>query len=224
MRRVAVVLILVLTVLLAATLLNGCTKKLPVKLVHDVPFTCQAPFADWDDPRQQNGCEEACMVMANRWLRKKGLTKQEALEEILALADYQQEKYGFFQDTSAEDTAKIWQKYYEGSCIVTKDFTLFSFRNILASGHILMVPVNGKVGLSSPSYNLNNIDRHMLLVIGYDDEKEEFVVNDPGTGKGEKCRFNYGLFLAAIQDYPSGDKVPRKSVEKRAIIVLRIAP
>ena len=30
----------------------------------NVPFTSQAPFGEWSDPRHQDGCEEAAALMA----------------------------------------------------------------------------------------------------------------------------------------------------------------
>src|SRR3989338_9613961 len=77
---------------------------LPEKVfIENVPFTTQAPFADWEDDRQQDGCEEASVLMAIRWIRGQGITKQEALDEILAMSAYELEKYGSYHDTSAED-------------------------------------------------------------------------------------------------------------------------
>src|SRR5437016_6068593 len=40
-----------------------------------VPFTVQAPFADWQDPRQEDACEEASALMAVYWAQEKTLTK-----------------------------------------------------------------------------------------------------------------------------------------------------
>ena len=46
------------------------TEEAPLaKVIYDVPFTSQAPFADWKDPRQQEGCEEASILMVSRFLK-----------------------------------------------------------------------------------------------------------------------------------------------------------
>ena len=45
----------------------------PIKSVYyDVPFTSQAPLAEWDDPLQQDGCEEASSLMAASWAKWAG--------------------------------------------------------------------------------------------------------------------------------------------------------
>src|SRR3989344_6679608 len=49
-----------------------------------VPFAAQAPFGEWSDPRQQDGCEEASTIMAMHWVRgDMSLTLEEAKKEIL---------------------------------------------------------------------------------------------------------------------------------------------
>src|SRR3989344_7509187 len=77
--------------------------KLRDRVLLNVPFTPQAPFGDWGDSRQQDGCEEASALMAMRWVQGRGLSKDEALKEILAISDYETATYGHFHDTSAQD-------------------------------------------------------------------------------------------------------------------------
>jgi len=83
----------------------------------DVPFTPQAVFGNWADVRQSNACEEASVLMAMRWVEGKNLLLKDAEEEIIAISDFEKEKYGHFHDTSARDTVeRIFKDYfkYEG--------------------------------------------------------------------------------------------------------------
>src|SRR4030042_6174940 len=42
-------------------------------------FTTQAPFGEWNDPRQQDACEEASVLIAYKWYTKDmNLKKEEA--------------------------------------------------------------------------------------------------------------------------------------------------
>jgi hypothetical protein len=86
--------------------------SVPSKIIKmTVPFTAQAPFGEWSDLRQQNACEEVTAIMALRWVNGKSLTALEAKAEIIAISDWEQEKYGFYQDTSARDTMdRIFQE------------------------------------------------------------------------------------------------------------------
>lgn len=42
--------------------------------------------------------------MAVAWARGESLTSEKSLEEILAIADYEEKKYGNYYDKDAEDT------------------------------------------------------------------------------------------------------------------------
>ena len=52
----------------------------------NVPFTSQAPFANWDDIVFQNACEEASIIMAMRWVNNQSLTQAEANFEIATIS------------------------------------------------------------------------------------------------------------------------------------------
>src|SRR3989344_1843037 len=81
-------------------------------IIKGVPFTPQAPFGNWSDQRQEDGCEEASTIMAVRWFRGQSLTLQQAETEILKISDYEQEKYGTYHDTSPADTVnRIFKDY-----------------------------------------------------------------------------------------------------------------
>lgn len=40
-------------------------------ILYDVPFAAQAPFGEWSDKRQQDGCEEVSALMAVKWAGEK---------------------------------------------------------------------------------------------------------------------------------------------------------
>src|SRR5258708_26192023 len=65
----------------------------------NAPFTSQAPNAKWSDPRQQDACEEASVVMAWLWLNNKTMTTDEPEKELIAISDFEQSAYGKYHDT-----------------------------------------------------------------------------------------------------------------------------
>jgi hypothetical protein len=78
--------------------------------LQSVPFTSQAPAAQWSNPRYQDGCEEASVYMALQWL--KGDTRQsipagEAAEQITALSMKAESMFGTYVDSSTADTLKL---------------------------------------------------------------------------------------------------------------------
>ncbi len=68
----------------------------------------------------------------------------------------------------------------------------------------IVVPVYAPL-LHNPFYGPEGPDYHVLLLVGFDDAKQEFLVNDPGTRNGKNLRFSYETLLNAIHDYNPGN-------------------
>lgn len=58
----------------------------------DVPFISQAPFGNWDEIENQEGCEEASLLMAYAWAKNVNYTPEEANAEIKTLSRYEEGK------------------------------------------------------------------------------------------------------------------------------------
>lgn len=188
-------------------------------LLEDVPFTVQAPFGEWNDPVFQNGCEEAALVMAQYWLTGKPLTKEIAKEEIRAISAFEEKTIGQSIDTSAQDTEKLFRDYYGVTTSqVRMDITTLDIQEALASGVLVIVPADGRK-LQNPNYVQPGPTTHMLLIIGYDAEKKEFITNDSGTRKGQGYRYKEEILFEAIRDYPTGDHLLIKGMNKVMITV-----
>ena len=193
-------------------------------VTQEVPFTTQAPFAEWGDMRQQDGCEEASALMAISWA--KGITsisQAQAKADIIGASDWELEKYGNFRDTSAEDTAqRIIKEYFKYSKVsVKKNITADDIIKELEAGHLVIIPANG-VALKNPYYAGAGPERHMLVITGYDSQKNEFITNDPGTRYGKNFRYGKTLLFNAIRDYASDNgesQVPVTGNEKNMITV-----
>lgn len=184
-----------------------------------VPFTVQAPYGEWSDPIFQDACEEASVVMAGAWVNGTKLTQESAKNAIETLAALQKKKFGHSVDTSIQDTAWLFQEFSaEGSATVEKEVTIDRMKEVLAEGNIVIVPTDGRA-LKNPNFTQPGPPRHMLVVTGYDDTTKEFVVNDPGTRKGEGYRYAQTVLFDAILDYPTGKHAPVTSTDKVMIVV-----
>ena len=188
----------------------------------DIPFIPQAPFAEWDNPIFQDGCEEAAALMAVYWARGKSLDKWKAKEEIIAMSAYQKEKFGEYRDTSSYDTMERIIKGYFGynDVEVKREIVLKDIIDEIKKGRAVIVPTNGRL-LGNPYFTLPGPERHNLVIRGYDSEKQEFIVNDPGTRRGEKYRYQEEILFNAIRDYPTGYHQPIDRIEKVMIVVWR---
>lgn len=176
---------------------------LPSFVKHDVPFTPQAPLGDWSDQRFQDGCEEASMIMAKHWITNQELTPHIATQEIIKLSKWEQERFGTYRDTSADDTQTTLFEYFGIDASVSYNLSIQEIKEQLFMGSIILVPSNGAL-LNNP-YFTSPPEHHMLVIIGYDDKKSEFITNDPGTKRGSEYRYSYSTIKKAAQDYPTGD-------------------
>lgn len=178
-------------------------------ILFDVPFTSQAPFGGWSDPRRENACEETSALMAMAWVRGEKLTAEYSDKKILEISDYEKEVYGDFHDTSAEDTVKrIFNDYFKYAKVrAVRDIDIEDIKRELRKGNLVIVPVHGQ-RVKNPYYTPPGPVQHMMVVVGYDESKKQFITNDPGTRHGEKYRYDEVVFGAALQDYPSGMHEP----------------
>lgn len=194
-------------------------KPLPAKIMQNVPFAAQAPFGDWDDPRQQDGCEEASVIMAMRWVKGESLTKDDMLQEIFKLAVWGEQKFGTYHDTSVEDTLKFITEYYGyPNAKAYYGITVEDIKRELKDGKIVLVPVNGQL-LGNPYYTEPGPEYHFLVIVGYDDNKGVFITNDPGTRQGESYTYAYERLFDALRHYPTGFHLPVPTNIKAMIVV-----
>lgn len=190
-----------------------------------VPFTSQAPAAEWSQRVFQDACEEASLLMAVRWAEgdtRPVIPREEARRAIL---EYSERTFALFgegtYDTSAEDTAALGRALTPDVPFdVRHDIAASDIISALATGRLVIVPADGQK-LSNPNFTRPGPERHMVLVIGYDTSKKEFITNDPGTRLGQGYRYDEDVFFAAIRDYTTGDHAPIGDVTKAMITVGR---
>ena len=186
--------------------------------IANVPFTSQAPLSNWNDPRQQDGCEEASILMAAEWMSGGAIPSVDyALTKMRTLSEMAESMFGSFADSSAADTLKLFRNYTGTTRgVLMYDFTITDIKTELAKGNILISPMNGQA-LGNPNCTGAGPERHFLAIIGYDDATGMFTTNDPGTRNGKNYRYTYATLFAAMRDYPTGDHLPITS-NRRAMI------
>ena len=195
-------------------------KEEPQIILLDVPFLAQAPLGQWENPIYQDACEEASLLTAILWARGvKSISKEEATEELKKIADFEIEKYNNFYDHSTVDTAQIMKDYFGYYNIeVREDISTEDIIEELKNDRLVIVPINGQI-LKNPFYTPPGPERHMLVIIGYDFQTEEFITNDVGTRHGEKFRYKEYILEASIRDYLTGHKEPILEIKKTMIVV-----
>lgn len=185
-----------------------------------VPFTVQAPRGEWGVAMFQDACEEASVLMAFAWTDgKTKITVDEAERQIRAMTAWEDKRFGVSVDLSPEDTAILMREYFQWPKVsVAPDVTKQDIIDALSGGAVVIVPTDGKA-LKNQFFTAGGPDRHMLVIIGYDPKKKQFITNDPGTRHGEGYRYNEDVLYAAIRAYQTGDHLPIAGDQKTVIVV-----
>lgn len=191
-------------------------------IYYSIPFAAQAPFGEWSDPRQQEGCEEASVLMAMKWVHGESMSLQEAKDQIIAMSDWEEEEFGYFQDTSAHDTAtRLFNRWFDYMNVsVEYDVSSADILEELEAGNILVVATDGTKA-NHTFYTPPGPERHMILVHGYDRATGEFIYHDPGSRYGSDLRANASEMEYMMRDYTSGVQAPIGEGRTAMIIVRR---
>lgn len=189
-------------------------------LFQSVPFTSQAPSAQWGDEIFQNACEEASILMVEAWATGKSFPTKAGVESaIRKLSTLAEKLFGEGTiDTSAEDTAKLFREYAKADVSVRTAITLADIKAALAAGDLVIAPFDGR-RLGNPNFTSPGPEYHMLVIVGYDPGTKKFITNDPGTRRGEGYRYDEAVLFSAIRDYDTGRHEPVPGVKKSAVIV-----
>ena len=180
----------------------GVYTALPEKIKISVPFTSQAPQGIWVEP-WQNACEEASIVMIDYFYNGDNLTKEKAREEILKIFDTKERSFGQSADESMETIAAIInQSNLSWSARVVDNPTIEQMKLELANHRPIMVPIYAPA-IDNPYYTDEGPDYHVVVLVGYDDDTQEFIFHDPGTQYGKNFRYDYEGFYKAISDFLS---------------------
>lgn len=204
-----------LTAALTLSLLFFTSPAIAINL--DVPFTPQAPYANWSQP-WQDACEEAAIVMvdyfysparsqtpADRADQPRTIPRSEAAAAIRRAYDLKNILYGWSLDENADKIARWINDFYGWEAQVVEQPTIGQIKVELDAGRPIIAPVHGR-SLFNPYFRDGGPDYHTLVISGYDDERREFIVQEPGTRHGLDFRYSYDRLLSAIHDYVPGGK------------------
>lgn len=170
---------------------------LPATSFLPVPFTPQAPTANWDELHNQ-ACEEASAIMAYQYFQGDDATtlSPELVEgEIQKLTDWQQQTFGYYLSIDSKETARMIEEAYGLNTEIKTDYTEATIKKTLAEGKLVLLPANGRL-LGNPYYKRPGPLYHMLVIKGYD-AKGNFLTNDPGTKRGLNYPYTFDVLYNA---------------------------
>jgi len=187
--------------------------ELPKEVNLDMPFFPQAPDGDWSQP-WQDSCEEASVLLAYYYATGKNPTKDEFRNDILTLVDWQNENFGSYKDTDAEQTAKMIESNFEFKTLPTgrqvknlklkiiEDPSVEEMKWELLKKHVIVAPFAGRQ-LHNPFYSNEGPYYHMMVIKGYDEKN--FITNDVGTRRGKDYKYPYETIMSAMHEWNETD-------------------
>jgi hypothetical protein len=176
----------------------------PQSVMLNVPNASQVPTGQWNDPRQKDGCEETSIIMAMAWVRGgTSLPAEEVERDIINMSEYERTIFGFFEDTSAEDTARMLKDFYQYQNVTVKTgITSEDIKNELAANRVVLIPLNTRL-TGMPMY-YGAAPRHTVIAVGYDDTADQIIIQDPLYRTGQKIWIPSVNLNKALSNYRSG--------------------
>lgn len=178
--------------------------KVPAEINLAVPFTPQAPYGHWVPPYKEF-CEEASVLMAVSYLKGEALpTAADADQKMLAIKAFENKRFGYYEDTTAAETAVILREYYKIERVaLVENPSTDDFKSALAKGKLVIMPAAGRL-LGNPYFTPPGPLYHMLVIKGYT-AQGKFITNDPGTRRGADFLYSPATLLNAMHDWrPDG--------------------
>jgi len=190
-------------------------KELPLSFkIEKIPFTPQAPFANWDFDHKE-ACEEAAILMAHFFYEGKTLNPEIADKELMGMVNYQKKNWGGHFDLEAKEIAKLAKEYYGyQNPRIVYDISIEDIKKEIAKENPVILPTAGRL-LKNPYYRQPGPLYHALVVIGYTQDK--IITHDPGTKRGENYSYSYAIIESAMHEWNKGDVLNGR----RAMILLK---
>ena len=139
---------------------------------------------------------------------------EDAIQKVVA---WEKNKFGFFEDTTVEETVQILKEYFGLTGVkAVYDITIDDIKKELAAGRPVIVPAAGKL-LFNPNFRGGGPPYHMLVIKGYT-KNGYFITNDPGTKRGADYIYKIDVLYKAIHDWVPGGNVLDG---RKAMIVVR---
>lgn len=194
---------LLLLALLLATPVHAASTTLTV------PFTSEIPDGEWKAP-WNNACEEAAVTMADQYYRGvKTLTKAQSKKLMLPLFGIEDRLFGYHADTDATETAKIINEYTGFSARIVENPTLEAITAELAAGRPVLTFHHAKSLIAENNrlrFRRDGSYYHVILLVGFDDAKKQFIVHDTGDHAGSYIRYSYGAVMGSLHDFVHATK------------------
>lgn len=187
--------------------------SLPAQINLNVPFYPQAPFANWDYPWQE-ACEEASILLVANIYQNKKWTREQFNDEILKIVEWQKKRFGDYIHTDMQQTKDMLKEYLGLDSVIHENPSYDDIRAILAKGHLIVMPLDGKL-LNNPYFTNGGPIYHVIVIKGYK-SNNRLITHDVGTKRGADYVYSWDTISKAFHDYA----IPMSAGGRRLIEVI----
>lgn len=194
---------------------------LPNKHLIKTSFVPQSPEQNWDQP-WQDACEEAALLTVNYFYKNQNPDSFTIRDDILKMIEFENSQ-NFTHDMNLDQMVLVSQKYLGFKTKIIDDPTTKDIKRYISQDIPVVVPANGKTLYQENKHFTNGGPYyHNLTILGYDDDKKQFIVHDVGTKSGAYFKYSYQLLIDSIHDFPeSKNKEDINAGSKRVLILLK---
>ena len=134
-----------------------------------------------------------------------------------------EETRNYTHDMNISQMATVGEEYLGYKSQIIENPTIEDLKKYISQDIPIIVTANGKtLYQENKHFNSGGPYYHSLVILGYDDDKNQFIVHDVGTQFGAYFKYSYNLLMESIHDFPkSGHKEDINSGEKRVLILLK---
>ena len=164
-------------------------------------FVPQAPEKNWDQP-WQDACEEAALLTVNYFYQDQKPNINTIVSDLNSIFTLESQ-LGFSHDVSISQMATMSAKLWEYDSEIIENPTIDDLKKYIARDIPIIITGNGKTLFTENTHFKDGGPwYHSLVILGYDDNKEQFTVHDVGTQFGAYFRYSYSVLMDSIHDFP----------------------
>lgn len=193
---IAAVILISISVADNDVILAASDPMLPERVELPVPYVAQV-WRGYRGLPWSEACEEASIVMVDGFYkRRKSVPQTEAARAMQRMFAWENKTFGKNDDTGTYQTAQIIRKNGTFGADVWNPTSVTDIKLELVRKHPVLAFVNMYTLWGRPQ---RKDSFHVVVIVGYDDKREQFIVHDPARGKSR--RYAYDVMMRALHDY-----------------------
>jgi len=168
-----------------------------------VPYTSEVPTGQWIKP-WNNACEEASIIMVESYyFGYESMDKKTAIKYMNPLFAIENKIFGYNADTNAAETAKLINDHTSFEAVVKDNPTLEEIKEQLRANHpVITLHYAKNIPNKNYHFRADGSYYHVIVLVGFDDNTKEFIVNDSGDDKtGAFHRYSYDIVMDSLHDF-----------------------